>query len=302
MNCFKCGNFFVTLILVYSLLSCNRNQVAEYHRNGNLKLSYFVNSEGNIHGVYKSFYESGNISELKYFDNGILVDSLLTFYDNPNIPVKSKDLYHKQYTKTLHFNKNGDTIKKGRFFKTNRIGKWIFHNDDIDSIVEYKLISGSSYTNQIWIRDNSTNDTLISRGNYFLLRHKDTINVTENLRIKLFLKESFYGEESNMFLVIPKLEKELNKDYSNWDIIEKDTILSLKNDGIPHPELPIDFPVNHFVEFALEDTGSGKKILRGILVEYSRNKEIEGLGYDTVERRLYFDTEYYVKDNKLDSR
>ena len=85
---------------------------------------------------------------------------------------------------------------------------------------------------------------------------------------------------------------ELKEDFSNLYQIDNFTLKSLKNDGIPHPEIPEDYPTNHAVEFGLSLEEKGKRRIRGVLVEYEI-REIEGES-KKVERRLFFETDIIV--------
>jgi len=175
---------------------------------------------------------------------------------------------------------------------TNRIGikKFKVSDENIkDSIVEYIKIDGKEYANQIWIVDKK-NDTI--GGNYFKLYiKKDTIRFDEIAKLRFILTKPTIKWESEMFVVLPLDDDELKDDFSNIMEIKLDTFHSLKNDGIPHPELSnMDLPLNHIAEFGLKSLSSGKKRVRGIIVERGK---LNDKGY---ERRLFFDDSYFVRD------
>jgi len=174
-----------------------------------------------------------------------------------------------------------------------------FHdaNKQIDSIVEYKTVYGKPYSNQVWVI-NSKKDTLEHKGNYFNSFLKDTINLGEIYRLHFFLFQPFFSYDSDIEIVLPKYDVDLNFDYSNFNEIERDTLKSLKNDNIPHPEIPKDYFLNLQVQFGLKYNDSGKKRIRGVLIEYINNFNNAKFP-DSVyrqERRLFFDKKFYIKD------
>jgi hypothetical protein len=155
-----------------------------------------------------------------------------------------------------------------------------------DSIVEYLKIDGKEYANQIWLI-NKQKDTI--GGNYYQTIINDTTALGEVTRLRFYLEEPSISYESDMYILLPFDDTELNEDYSNFFEIKLDTFPSLINDGIPHPELSkLDFPFHHISEFALDYQTAGKKRVRGAVVERGK---LNGKGY---ERRLYFDENLYI--------
>ncbi|GGZ94802.1 hypothetical protein GCM10007028_36250 [Algibacter mikhailovii] len=173
---------------------------------------------------------------------------------------------------------------------TNRIGirKFKVADENIkDSIVEYININGKEYANQIWIVDKK-NDTI--GGNYFDTFIMDTTELGKVTKLQFTLTKPTIKWESDMFVVLPDEEK-LKEDFSNLSEIKLDTFHSFKNDGISNDKLlNLDLPLNHIVEFGIEYSTSGKKRIRGLIVERGK---VKGKGY---ERRLFFDKTVYVKE------
>ncbi|AUP80905.1 hypothetical protein [Flavivirga eckloniae] len=157
-----------------------------------------------------------------------------------------------------------------------------------DSIVEYIKIDGKEYTNQIWIVDKN-NDTV--GGNYYETYIMDTTKLGEVTKLQFTLTKPTIKWESDMFVVLPLEEDKLAKDFSNLSEIKLDTFHSLKNDGISNDKLlDLGLPLNHIAEFGIEYSTSGKKRIRGLIVERGK---LNGKGY---ERRLFFDKSVYVKE------
>lgn len=183
-----------------------------------------------------------------------------------------------------------DNKKTSSTETTNRIGirKFKVADENIkDSIVEYININGKEYANQIWIVDKK-NDTI--GGNYFDTFIMDTTELGKVTKLQFTLTKPTIKWESDMFVVLPDEEK-LKEDFSNLSEIKLDTFHSFKNDGISNDKLlNLDLPLNHIAEFGIEYSTSGKKRIRGLIVERGK---VKGKGY---ERRLFFDKTVYVKE------
>jgi hypothetical protein len=157
-----------------------------------------------------------------------------------------------------------------------------------DSIVEHLTMDGIEFANQIWLV-NQSNDTV--GGNYYIPFIKDTTILGEVTRLRFTLFEPSISYNSDMYVLVPIEDDKLKKDFSNLFEIELDTFPSLKNDGIPHPELSnLDWPLNHIAEFGFKYSTVGKKRVRGVIVERGK---LDDKGY---ERRLYFDKSFYISE------
>lgn len=240
-------------------------------------------------------YDSGKIESIHYYGSDRTIDSSYLYYPTEEIRqivyFKEKDTINS----TILFDQNRDKYAQGSIVKNNldyRIGKWHFYNDsETDSIVEYINVNNEPYVNQIWILDKKSKDTVKNKGNFYEIYTKDTIYTIDTLRIRFYLYLPNISYDSDIEVIMPKNDKELKDDFSNIYEVEKDTFYSLKNDGIPHPEIPEEVPVNHNVNFGLIYNEPGKKRIRGYLAEYVEKKNGE-----RIERRLYFDKNIYVKD------
>ncbi|SDY10138.1 hypothetical protein SAMN05444411_1254 [Lutibacter oricola] len=188
------------------------------------------------------------------------------------------------------FSCKSDNKKTSLTETTNRIGirKFKVADENIkDSIVEYININGKEYANQIWIVDKK-NDTI--GGNYFDTFIMDTTELGKVTKLQFTLTKPTIKWESDMFVILPDEEK-LKEDFSNLSEIKLDTFHSLKNDGISNDKLlNLDLPLNHIAEFGIEYSTSGKKRIRGLIVERGK---VKGKGF---ERRLFFDKTVYVKE------
>lgn len=173
--------------------------------------------------------------------------------------------------------------------KLDRTGIWKFNLDNgsvRDSIVEYLKIDGKEYANQIWLV-NKNNDTI--GGNYFNIYLNDTTKLGDVTRIKFELIEPAISKDSDIYVLLPVDGRKLKDDFSNFFDLDLDTIQSLKNDGIPHPELTdLGLNLNHIIEFGIEYAKTGEKRVQGVI---SEKGIFNGKKY---ERRLFFNHNTYI--------
>ncbi len=173
--------------------------------------------------------------------------------------------------------------------KRTGIWKYAVNNEYVkDSIVEFLKINGRDYVNQIWLV-NKERDTI--GGNYFNMYLNDTTELGQITRIRFELAQPAISKDSEVYVLLPVDESNLDKEFSNFFDLKLDTLHSLKNDGIPHPDLAdLGLHLNHIVEFGIEYSTSGKKLIKGIVVE-------KGLfNGKKSERRLFFDESIWVME------
>lgn len=291
-------NNILLLFLASVVISCSKHtHHRTYFRNGEIKSEYYT-YKGVLDGSYTEYYPNGNVWLKHKFKNGKEVDTSYIYHldsikQDTEIVVWLTDsiFQSKTYTSSGKLKKEGNY---SRVFKDHRIGVWKFYNyqnKELDSFVEYKTISGLSYVNKIWIT-NYQNDTIDYKGNYFKVFSKDTVNIDDVLRLRFYLIEPFYDTKSDIVVVIPEKDEELENDYSNWLDIKLDTFHSLKNDGIPHPEIPSYVHTNLFVDFGIRFSKVGRKRIRGILVEYPNIKRGDSIA--RLKRELFFEKYVFV--------
>lgn len=275
---------------MFFILSCKDEKI-EYYPEGSIKKSFTI-QDGKLEGEFKQYYRSGNLELKSYFLNGINIDSTIHFKDSKERKI---DMIVRYLTDSLRYNlfyNDSEQLRlEGESIGENkRIGKWIFHESGYDSIVEYKIINAKSYANQIWAIDKNK-DTIAQKSNYFdvYFFNKDTIKLNNDLKVSIMLVEPYYGYDTDIEVIIPKIDYGFKDDFSNLREIKLDTLKSLKNDGISNEGIPEDVPINHIVEFAIQFEGPGKKNIKGIIAEYYKDN------FDTrIERRLFFEKEIVV--------
>lgn len=292
----------IFFVLMNILISCNQAKYREYYGNRALK-SEFIGTKTPKKGIYRKYYKSGNIKQVDIYDNDVKVDSSVYYFEDYQNQIKEIRYFNDSSLRIVGYDRKGNKTKEGKSLMDDpsyRIGKWTFHKQKTktDSIVEYITVDGKSYVNQIWHK-NIKGDTILGRGNYTEIVKKDSFDLGDLVRLRFILMESFYGVNSDIIIIIPKDENLLKEDYSNLLEIERDTIQSLKNDGIPRPGIPKEMPINHIAEFGLKYDEPGQYGLRGALVEYVYKKLENAKKPDSiyrVERRLFFDDTFFIRD------
>ena len=210
----------------------------------------------------------------------------------PSVELKNQEIECSQNNCIVsNYNEKGVLLSTGKVRKENRnfrIDKWKFIKLQYDSIVEYLDVDNRSYVNQFWVI-NKNKDTVFEKSNFFDYNFQDSVNVNEPARFQFYLNSKFYNI-SDIEVILAYDPSTLNEDFSNIGLIKTDTFPSLDNDGVPHPEIPEEVPTDRLVDFNLIYETSGKKKIKGALVEYYYKKDST-----RIERRLYFEKFIYVK-------
>ncbi|MFK5982182.1 MAG: hypothetical protein QM499_04635 [Flavobacteriaceae bacterium] len=245
------------------------------------------------------YFENGNIRVTHLLKNGKNIDSSIYYFNNVKTTTINQIRYWKDSTSCIKlFDKNEILLSEGEIKNKDinfRIGFWKFYKKNGNTnIVEYKNINDKSYFNQNWVVKNK--DTLTGRGNFFdSFFIRDTISLGEFVKVHFYLQQPYFSRDSDIEIILPKYDLLLNDDFSNLYDIETFTYQSLKNDGIPHPDIPEEYyPINHDIEFGLQYTTPGEKRIRGVLIENNNKNKFDSLEYR--ERRLFFDKTFFIKD------
>lgn len=217
-------------------------------------------------------------------------DTKKEYFSNGNVKlIYNIDSNNKRNGQFKEYYKNGNLYSEGTIFNdTIKIGKWLFYdiNGNKKSVIEYFDIRQQSYVNQKWIF-NQKGDTV--GGIYYKMKMKDTISIGENLMISIALSRYSISNDSKLFLCIPKSRYKLKKDFSNEDSIKFDTILNMESLLKDNPKYK---GWNHDIVFELAPSTTGKKNIRGFLLE---KKEVESDSIDFFAGKIYFDWNFYAK-------
>lgn len=294
---------FITLtLLCFCIISCKKEDKT-YYPNGSLKTQVgVINSK--FHGSYKLFYEDGEIKLEGTYEKGLAQGQFTYYYRSENKFSKSEVLfkddtayYRKDYNKSKRLIREGPVqeIPNGNLLhEESKIGKWKYYNvteNYTKEVREFLHIDNTVYLNQAWIL-NKQGDTI--GGNYYKLRAKDTLDFNKQV-IHFRLIRPFF-DESELYVCLPKKSSmDFDGDFSNQDKVVMDTI---KNLARWYKKNNINEYQNNFLDVVIDlnyDT-SGKKTLRGFLLEKKSLANIDTLDYDFVTRKIYFDIDVFVKD------
>ncbi len=286
------------LVVIVILSSCSKIK-KEFYDNGSIKREYHLKNS-NYDGTYKEYYSNGNLKLLHSYKNGKLIDSSLFYDEKISSKIDFIRYYNNDSIKEIVF-ENGVIQKEGFINKENiAVGKWNFYNEKglLDIIREYKIINGEQYLNQSWYL-NGKGDTIYG-GNFSKIDIvKDTISLLEPFRAVAYLYVPLFEEENSQAIVCLPYEDEVNFDenFANDGKIRLDTFFNLKRDIKNKQWFPNNNP-NYTVVFGKKFKTSGKKIIRGYILEYyENNKDI----IRREERKIYFEKEVYVKNDNLPS-
>lgn len=267
---------FITCIAILIFVSCTSNyKKVNKFKDGVTKSIYFYNKSENLDSVH-FFYPSGRLKQILNYD-------------------ASKN---DSFNYVINFDSLGNKKSEGYYLDknlNNKIGQWkIISDSKYDSFVEYVIFDNQSIVNQIWVTDKKNNDTIIGKGNYFFIDNRNEVLSDEFVEFRFYLFEPYFNYNTEMMVVLVDEDK-INKDFSEIFHVERDTIPSLKNDGINHQEIPVDIPENHFVAFRTKFKTPGTKKISGYISEYYLE---DGDTSEIIERRLFFCKNIIVKDKK----
>lgn len=254
-----------------------------------LALAFYTCKKGTQSSSIIEYYENGKIKSKTSYSNGR--KTVIQYFNNKENNAEA--IIRSQGDSMSHvmcYYPNNKLRSIGNFYLDSlKVGKWKYYNNNetLNDINEYLIISGQSYLNQRWVF-NEIGDTI--GGNFFEVKMKDTINQDEANRFHFFLKKPlFSSNNSESYILLPKDDRKLNKDFSNKDAIEWDTIHSIRTKNTSNQNLKsrhYDILLDTYSE------DSGDLSLIGILVEKDL-REIDSI--DFVTRDIYFDIPYFVK-------
>lgn len=275
----------------------------------------------------KEYYSSGNLKSLKVYNlENDKLEQTIYYYDLLSNK-KMKMFYHKlSYDSIVYYYNNGKVFKTGKQdFKENLYGKWNYYTREgfLSDTKEYVILNNEfgkgGVLNQNWYY-NQKGDTMYYGNNKFNIYNQkefelgskgtktsrftrfnfdpkgDTLSIANPFRA--FAEDGFpvWGAlNSEEYVVLAKEKFNFNKDFSNEAQIKLDTFFCLEKDKVNKNKFP-KVDQKHAVAFGRWFDTPGKKILRGYMVEYYKNKPTTNDSIIKQERRTYFEKVIYVKD------
>lgn len=286
--------------MVLILIASCKNIQKEYYKSGALKKE-FSTKDGKLHGTYKEYFENGKLKQIHNYSKGKNVDSSLYFYPNTNENVsvikywqENKNYYQKE------FYPNGKIKKEGMVHDSIiLINEWKFYNKEgnLNEIKEYKNIAGKTYLNQTYNLNNKGDTLEYGTNNIEIKLSKDTVKLNEPFRATAFLRARFFKDKNSYISVyLSHGASQFNKDFSNQNIIKKDTFYNLSIDTV-NQKWYRDIDYNRLVVFGKWFDTIGSKSVRGYVSEFYERDITKKDSSVMKEVRTYFDIPVYVTDS-----
>ncbi len=257
------------------LISCNKNLE-------NIKLEYYSDSKKSIYKKTIEFEE---------------YDSVYFYYKSQSIFKKGKQ--HKNGKKygiwKLYDNESSLREIREYFFIKNHpernINRNWFLNKKGDTIAYNKK-------EKLYDQQEFVNDTLGHRNtsyDKFVFLTKDTISISEYYLAYAYCGSPLLRDFDSKVNVIVDNTNSLKNDFSNINSVKLDTFKYAKIDTIHNADFGT-YDLNKIAAFSGKFKTTGKKTIRGLMIEYS-NSYIDKNGENsTAESQTYFEKEIYVKD------
>jgi hypothetical protein len=242
------------------------------------------------------------------------------YYPNNSKIIFKKIIHLAEFDSVFYFYKNGILFKKGKQYKDNQdFGIWNLYdkNSCLREIREWFVIDGKSQINRVWFL-NTKSDTIAWRKEDNIFAQKEFRNDTLDFRNTTYntfkfitndtIKNSeFYlafatcgspelREYNSKVKIIVDNTNTLKKDFSNAKSIKLDTFYYAKIDKIHKAQFP-GYDLEKVVAFSGKFKKTGKKTIRGYLIEYTDQYPIEKNKKVKAEVKTYFEKTIYVKDS-----
>lgn len=242
-----------------------------------------------------------------------------SYYDNANNLVFKKTVNFEEFDSIYYFYKNESIFKKGKQNKNGeKIGKWMLYDQTsrLREIREYFCIKGKSEINRNWYLDKNEDtiaynkennvynqkefisDTLGHRNtsyDKFTFLTKDTISISDYYFGYAYCGSPLLREYDSKIKVIVDNTYTLNKDFSNIELVKLDTFQHAKIDTIHNADFG-DYDLNKVAAFSGKFKTTGKKTIRGLMIEYTNDFITKDSVKAYAESRTYFEKEIFVKN------
>ncbi|MHC0443881.1 hypothetical protein ACWA1F_00635 [Flavobacterium sp. 3-218] len=263
----------IFLLLPILIISCKENVIKEY-KNGVLYKLYTLDDNDEYNGVYKEFYNNGNVKVIHNFQNGVLIDSSTSY--NTDSSLLDIRFYNKKDTVFCKTFKNNTLESSGEAFKTRKIGYWNYYNEDGRIIKKQQFINlcGKHYVNQSWEYDKN-NSIIKNKGNYYkVILEKKEYSVGEKIDIKIIYTPLLGTKSKNLICTSTKI----SDDFCNIKDVKLDYW---------HSD-------NREITIKLIFSTKGNKNLRGYIQEYLY-KEERPINDKYLYREVYFDIFLHIR-------
>lgn len=254
-----------------------------------------------------------NSSEIK-------LNETIEYYPKNSKVIFKKTIHLPDSDSVFYFYDNGLLFKKGKQYKDNQeFGIWKLYdkNAHLREIREWFVIEGKSQINRVWFL-NKKGDTIAWRKEDNIFAQKEFKNDTLDFRNTTYNTFNFITSDtiknSEFYLAFancgsPQLRNynskvkivvdntnSLKKDFSNATSIKLDTFYYAKIDKVHKVKFP-GYDLEKVVAFSGKFKKTGKKTIRGYLIEYTDKYPIENNKIAQAQVKTYFEKTIYVKDS-----
>lgn len=295
--------FFIVCCLHFFFIACQSKIEKEYFENGSIKKE-FVLKNGKYEGKLKKYFDTGDLKEVHTYLDGNRIDSSLYFKEGG---ILNYIEYHQGDTTIFNYRKyyypNNSIQSEGMYNKLGLpVGKWSYYDEDdgyLKEVKEIKNINGKPHLNQRWYFDKN-GDTIFDNSTFLSLHFlADTIMLDEAVKVYAELKYPLFKDKSSSIMaIVPRDNSEdFNEDFSNGNIVKRDTTFNLNIEKEYRLEAGLpDRDYSREVIFGRYYKSPGLKKFRGIIVEYFKTDTITKDSLNFFEHKIYFEKDIYVKD------
>lgn len=244
-------------LIIFMITACSDKENT-YYDNGNLKSSFYLNSEGKKYGEENIYYPTGGIMSKAKYKNGVWIDSIVKYDKKGFIISVLKKNRDKLFIKEFN---NGLLISEGKVdSKLRPTGWWnVYEDNKLIAKQERIIVNGQSLIN----RENTFNQNTIntSKSISYELMKPELIKVGKQYTLRFLFHFDESDEKNNLldktyyYLLI---SPHINEDFSNLNSVSLDTLIPKKK--------------NEFV-YNLEFGKTGEKNLRGVIEKHTMQKE-----------------------------
>ncbi len=100
-----------------------------FHKNSKVPMNVETYKNGQLHGVYKSFYADGQLLEEMNYLNGKLDGPSIMFYQNGQ---KSGEFNYQNglmHGEVKYYDAQGNVVREGRYVKDKKVGVWKYYKE-----------------------------------------------------------------------------------------------------------------------------------------------------------------------------
>jgi len=244
--------------------------VVEYFKNGKIKCEYDSTEKGKIDGIYKKYYESGEIHTIRNFTNGKLNGQCFEYYLNGKLKNQTRFTLSKPNGLSIDYDSRGKIIKR---VESILVYKNMFYEKSA-KFLEQDTINIDKKEDHINSCLYYHNDILVQDSSYYcsfkFTNKTEKIKLGDSIRFSLSIPLRYFsGDDGKTVKFMTRIE-----DSNHNNIILKPFICEKRN-SIPS----LDYG-------SFKPTKKGIGYIYGAIMEVTEKKEGHG---------FYFKRKYLVE-------